>query len=94
MDSKELQKLADLARIAIAEEELKGLQKDMEAILKYVSRVEEVVINAESELASTADAFLRNDENPHETSLHTKELLEEAPKTKDGYVQVKKIISL
>ncbi|MDP3726164.1 MAG: Asp-tRNA(Asn)/Glu-tRNA(Gln) amidotransferase subunit GatC [bacterium] len=93
MDSKELQKLADLARIDIEADELKKLQKDMEAILKYVSRIEEVAVNREDELISTTDAFLREDGNPHETGVFSKEILKEVPKTKDGYVEVKKIIS-
>lgn len=92
MDEVELQKLADLARIDIGAEELQKLQKDMEAILKYVSRIEEVGVSAEDEMTSTVNAFLREDKNPHETGMHSVEILEQAPETERGYVKVKKIL--
>lgn len=35
---------------------------------------------------------MREDAEPHETGIYTKELLNEAPSVKDGYIEVKKII--
>ena len=90
MNAEELQKLADLARISIAEDELKGLQKDMEAILKYVSQIQDVASQPQNYAEQTqidaeiARDFLREDENSHETGVHSAEILAQAPETKDG----------
>ena len=89
-----LRKLAELARIAIPKNELHDLQKDMEVILKYVSHIQKVATDAGETISVHTKPPLREDENPHESGIYTQEILKGVPKTKDGYVEVKKIISV
>ena len=94
MEENELQKLADLARIAIPKDELNALKGDLEAILNYVSQIQKVSADsAEMKPSVHAEAFLREDVSPHESGAHTKEILSGAPKTKNGYIEVKKILA-
>ncbi|MBI2109184.1 MAG: Asp-tRNA(Asn)/Glu-tRNA(Gln) amidotransferase subunit GatC [Parcubacteria group bacterium] len=94
MDKKELQKLATLARIAVSSDELQTLQKDMEGVLQYISQIQEVSAgHHETKNGFSLQNVMREDKDSHESGAYTKELLAEAPQKKDGYIQVKKIIS-
>lgn len=88
----EVEKLAKLARIEITDEEKEQFQKEIGAILDYVSELKEAPI-AEKEISIISENVnrLREDANPHETGIYSKELLEEAPKSEKGFVKVKKI---
>ncbi len=93
MISKEdVDKLAVLARIEIPDAEKEKLQKDLEAILGYVSELSEAVgenaIREKDELINV----MRTDELNHEPGVFTEAILANAPQTKDGYVAVKQII--
>lgn len=85
-------KLAELSRIAINEEEMKELEKEIPEILSFVEQITEAGGEVKKE---TGDHYnvLREDTDPHETGLHTKEMLAAMPKEKDGYLKVRKIIS-
>ncbi len=98
IDIKEVEKLAKLARIELTAEEKKLFQKEIAAILDYVSELKEIstakiaegkIILAE--LTKNNRNGLREDVNPHASGLYTKTLLSEAPKTEKGFVKVKKI---
>ena len=93
MDRKELEKLAELARIDLPDGELQGLQKDMEAILNYVSQIQEV---SESVDDVSGGGLLRNvmreDGKPHKSGIYTEELLSAVPQREGEYVKVKKIL--
>lgn len=95
MNEQELKKLAMLARVAVTDDELKKLHTDMDSILKYISQIREIAdtedgMEDETKLLSAA---LREDENPHSGGEYTARLLKSAPKSTEGYIQVKKIIS-
>jgi aspartyl-tRNA(Asn)/glutamyl-tRNA(Gln) amidotransferase subunit C len=88
----DIQKLATLSRIDISEEETGKLQKDMEAILGYVSELDEVAgAKDESTVGEVYNVF-REDSTPHEAGIYTDALLVEAPNTEKGYIKVKKIL--
>lgn len=96
MDPKAFQKLAGLARIDIEAKELGQIQKDIGAILQYVSRIQEIASStSRGDVQGGHEALsnvMREDEEPHESGAYSKELLAEVPRTKDGYIQVKKIL--
>ena len=92
MNETELQKLALLSRISVSPDELKKLHEDMEAVLKYISQIQEIPVTEAGDTKHDEVPFLREDEVPHESSLYAKELLTEAPRTKNNYIQVKKIL--
>lgn len=89
----EIEKLAGLSRIEIPEDEKKNLAQDIESILEYISQIQEVA-SVEPEL-SVGEHYniMRDDGEPHKSSLHTEELLSAAPKVEKNYFKVKKILS-
>lgn len=96
MDSKEIKKLADLARIDMSEEEMKEIAKNFESILAYVGQVQEVsgeIINHDKKLE---DYFTRNvtreDVALDGNKERTDKILANAPDTHDGFIKVRKIM--
>lgn len=92
IEKKDVEKLAELSRIEISEDEKEVLLKDLDAILGYVSEVQEVVTGEESPEAGRLRNVMRSDEGAHESGEFTERIMEEAPDTKDGFVKVKKIL--
>jgi aspartyl-tRNA(Asn)/glutamyl-tRNA(Gln) amidotransferase subunit C len=89
--------LANLARIALSEEEKDKLQKDMESILGYVSELQKAPTSAEgSGVAKPENYYLRNvireDDGAFEGGLNTETILSQAPKRKGDYLVTKKIL--
>ena len=92
MDRNEIEKLTNLARLELSEEEMKSLGSDIESILGYVSEIQK--ISAE-ELTPEIDRhynIVRDDGKPHEKALYTNEILREAPAREGDYIKVKKIL--
>lgn len=96
MNKDEAKKLADLARIDVAEEELEKIASDMGSILEYVDKIKSASIVDDSPESRAENATVRNvmvaDENPHEAGVYTDKVLAEAPDTQDNMVKVKKIL--
>ncbi len=92
IEKKDVEKLAELSRIEVSEDEKAGFIKDLDAILGYVSEVQEVVTGEITPEAGRLHNVMREDENPHESGEFTKEIMEEAPDVKNGYFKVKKIL--
>lgn len=87
----DLDNLSRLARIDIAKEEKAKMLLDMQAILGYISEINEV----EGELVrGEEDVFnvVREDVITHATGSNTDAILSEAPATKDGYVKVEQVL--
>jgi aspartyl/glutamyl-tRNA(Asn/Gln) amidotransferase C subunit len=87
----ELDNLSRLARIDIDPSEKQKMLLDMQAILGYISEintVEGTVIRGEEMLFNV----VREDVITRETGSMTEVILREAPKTKDGYVQVEQVL--
>lgn len=90
--------LANLARIALSEEEKDKLQKDMESILGYVSELQKAPTPNDSEVdrQNPQNYYLKNvmreDEGAFEAGLNTETILSQAPKRKDNFFVTKKIL--
>lgn len=90
----DIQNLADLARIEVAEGETERLRSSMEGILNYISEVREVSggeVEKTLEIGALRNVF-REDGEPHEAGRYTDGVLENAPDKEGGYVKVKKIL--
>ncbi len=90
----DIQNLADLARIEVAEGEAERLRSSMESILNYVSEVREV---SGEEMVNMVEAgalrnVFREDGEPHAASQYTEGVLANAPSSEAGFVKVKKIL--
>lgn len=87
----ELDTLSKLARIDIAQGEKEKMLADMQAILGYISEINSV----EGELTrGEEDVFnvVREDIVTRETASNTKAILANAPKVKNGYVEVEQVL--
>lgn len=102
MDKETIDKLAQLARIDIREEEAQNLAGELGTILKYVDEIRSVpeVKGGMGEEKKKEDFpnrnVLREDDPPaggaHEGGLYTEELLDSAPEREGEYIKVKKIL--
>ena len=95
ISDKDIEKLGDLARIKLSEEEKETLKIDIEAILGYVSQIKEVSSDIERDMSGKNETLInvmREDENPHESGLYTEKILENAPEREGDYIKVKKIL--
>jgi len=94
LERKDIDNLANLARIALSDTEKDKLQKDMESILGYMSELQKAPGLTEGHLPE--DYYLRNvmreDTEPFESGANTDTILSQAPKRKDNYFVVKKIL--
>jgi aspartyl-tRNA(Asn)/glutamyl-tRNA(Gln) amidotransferase subunit C len=90
MNIKDVENLAELARIELNEEEKKDLLSDMESILGYVKQIESVEIgDVES------DYILKNVWREDEIKIRdfSREIIiEQFPESQDGFLKVKKIL--
>lgn len=87
----DLDNLSTLARIKISPEEKPKMLADMQAILGYVSEINEV----QGELTrGEEDVYnvVRADVVTHDTGSNTEAILANAPKAKDGYVEVEQVL--
>jgi aspartyl/glutamyl-tRNA(Asn/Gln) amidotransferase C subunit len=87
----DLDTLSKLSRITLTEEEKPKMLLDIQAILGYISEINEVEGNL-SRGEETLFNVVREDIVTRGTGSHTQELLREAPATKDGYVQVMQVL--
>ena len=91
---KDIDNLANLARIALSEAEKDKLQQDMESILGYVGELQKAPGLTEEHFPK--NYYLRNvmrdDTEPFESGLNTEMILSQAPKRKDDFFMVKKIL--
>lgn len=87
----DLDNLSALARIDIKPEEKGKMLADMQAILGYISEINEV----QGELVRGEEAVfnvVREDIVTHPTGSNTEAILAEAPSSKDGYVKVEQVL--
>ena len=86
----DLNNLSSLARIDILPDEKEKMLADMQAILGYVSEINEVEGNIQD---ANFDLYnvVREDVATNERGVNTKALLDEAPATEDGYVKVEQV---
>jgi aspartyl-tRNA(Asn)/glutamyl-tRNA(Gln) amidotransferase subunit C len=93
VNQKEIEKLANLARIGITDEEKTKLSKNIESILAYVSEIKDVS-SADKEVYESEKLVnvMREDSDPHESGLYSERLLKEAPYREGDYIRVKKIL--
>ncbi len=88
----DVERLAELSRLELTGEEKEALTKDLTSILSYVSELASVdaTIDGEREISHNT---MREDNSPHEPKEYTDLLLSAAPKTENGCISVKQILS-
>ncbi len=92
----EIEKLANLSRLKLSEEEIVRFQGEMDAILAYVDKLKTATVNKNGREAepvmSVNKNVMREDVNPHESGAYTDKLVKAAPRHDGSYIKVKKIL--
>lgn len=93
MTKDEIIQLSDLSRITLTDTEVSAFQSEIDAILAYVSTIQEI---AGADLAGPTvlpvHNVLRPDAVTNEPGAHTDTLLAAAPHTQGKFIAVKKIL--
>lgn len=90
--TKEVEKLAGLARIDLSEEEKRAFSGEIEAILKYVSDIQGLETPPYIGAVNEVRNILREDGNAHESGVYSENLLSLAPVREGNYFRVKRIL--
>jgi aspartyl-tRNA(Asn)/glutamyl-tRNA(Gln) amidotransferase subunit C len=93
MEKKDVEHLAQLARIAITDKEAESLAKDMTSILGYISDIEKITGSKEKEkVVGPLFNVMREDTDAHEPGIYSEDLLNLMPERHGDYLKVKKIL--
>ena len=90
MEIKDVENLAELAKIELSEEEKKGVLSDMEGILGYVKVIESVDVPDITPDYAHRNVWREDNISPREFSRE--EIISQFPDSQDGFVKVKKIL--
>lgn len=90
MDIKDVENLAELARIELDEEEKKDLLKDMKGILEYVKQIEEVKLDDVKTEYNLTNVWREDKAESRDFSRDL--IIDQFPESQDGFLKVKKIL--
>lgn len=90
MDIKDVENLANLARIELSEEEKKSLLLDMKGILEYVKVIESVEVKDTEPEYKVYNVWREDEIVSREFSSEL--ITGQFPDAKDGFLKVKKIL--
>ncbi len=91
--NEDIEKLAQLSRIKITEEEKQSFASDIESIVEYISEIKQVTSEEPTHTVGDLRNVMREDKKPHKSGVFTDDLLKEAPSVEGKYFKVKKILS-
>ena len=100
----EVQHIAKLARIGLTGAEIKKFQKDLSSVLDYFNSLKEADVSEVKPTFHPVEHLLdrvqeknlgamRKDKTESQKTETVNKLIKAAPKTKDGYIKVKSILS-
>ena len=90
MDIKDVENLAELAKIDLTAEEKKQILKDIRGILEYVKQIERVEVDDINPSYNVRNVW-REDKTGERDFSH-KIIVEQFPDSQDGFLKVKKIL--
>jgi aspartyl-tRNA(Asn)/glutamyl-tRNA(Gln) amidotransferase subunit C len=90
---KDVEHIAKLARLGLTEKEREKMQKELSSILDYIEKLKKVDISKAktSSHPIKVENVMRNDEVRNLKPEVRRKIIEQAPKTKNGYLKVKSI---
>ena len=90
MNIKDVENLAELAKLELSQEEKESLLHDMEGILEYVKQIEEVEVGDVKANDTNYNVWREDVSAPREFSKDL--IIEQFPASQDGFLKVKKIL--
>ena len=94
MEIKDIEKLAELAKIELTDDEKQGLMKDLDSILGYVKQITEVDLPVQAGAIEYPNRNIWREDVPIQGPvLFSMDLIKEQfPDSQDDFVKVKKIL--
>ena len=93
MNIKDVENLAELAKLELSDAEKQSLLHDMEGILNYVKQVESVEVDDIQAEHEVHNVWREDDASLPEAGKFSKDLItEQFPDQQDGFLKVKKIL--
>jgi aspartyl-tRNA(Asn)/glutamyl-tRNA(Gln) amidotransferase subunit C len=93
MEIKDIEKLAQLARIELTETEKQTYLKDLGSILNYVDQIKTVVAEVgEERTVGELRNVMRADQGDNISGSNTEAIVNEFPAKQGNYLKVKKIL--
>lgn len=92
---KDVQKVAELARIQLSDKEVEGFKKDLNSVLDYFSILSKLNTKGVEPMthAVLSEDPLREDIVKKESGERIAKILKMVPNLKDGYVKVRSILN-
>ena len=88
----DVQKLADLAHVAVPDAELEKIAGEMDSILAYVSDVSKLASEEGEREKEFVYNVMRDDVVTNEPRQYTNDIVAQFPDQERGYLRVKKIL--
>ena len=85
--------IAKLARLGLSQEDEKKFAKDLENILEFIKKLEEVDVEGVEPMAQATGlhSIMRADEGVKRSEESRAKILANAPESKDNYIKVKAV---
>lgn len=87
----DIRALASLARLEISDAEVAKLESEIPGILAFVDTIQKVAVQS-TQTESDVRNVMREDNNPHEAGMYTKDILAAAPAQERGRIAVKQVL--
>ena len=92
VDAATVRRIAHLARIAVAENEIEHLRGEINNMLAFVEQLNEVNVDGVEPTASVEDMKLKMRDDVVTDGDYPKRVLANAPASDDGFFQVPKVV--
>jgi aspartyl-tRNA(Asn)/glutamyl-tRNA(Gln) amidotransferase subunit C len=92
IDADTVRRIADLARIAVAEEEIEHLRGELNAILTFVEQLSRVDVNGVEPVTSVVPMQLKKRKDEVTDGQILDQVLRNAPATDDDFFLVPKVV--
>ena len=90
MDIKDVENLAELAKIDLNKDEKEQILKDMDGILKYVKTIEKVKVEETNSKFDVYNVWREDKVEPQE--FYKDSIIKQFPDSRDNFLKVKKIL--
>lgn len=92
VDAQTVRRIAHLARIAVADEEVAHLQGELNAILAFVEQLSEVNVEGVEPMTSVTPMTMKQREDVVTDGNIAEEIVKNAPATADNFFLVPKVV--
>jgi aspartyl-tRNA(Asn)/glutamyl-tRNA(Gln) amidotransferase subunit C len=92
VDDKTVRRIAALARIALAEEQVASMAKELNSILSWIEQLKELDVEGAAPMTSVVEQRLRMREDIVTDGNQVEALMKNAPETEDRLFVVPKVV--